>query len=775
MHRFRVTSLTAALFVALSVVVAAPATAASDDVVITGSGWGHGIGLSQYGAFGQSREGYTYQQILNHYYKGSSTTTIAGPERLWVGITQEKYRVDLTAWAIGSNAVDVVVSRGAVAADGQLTGTLQTLTLASGPSPGTAGDRLVIEAVPGTGSGNGNPVDCTVTRYPAGGGTPGASDILSAGECNVDLTWDGDEPVPTSRVEIDAVWDTADTSGSGEACTFTDWNGPVTVQRDCSYSRGLMHIRSDNNTAAFDISVEVDLDDYTLGISEMPYYWGSDGGMEALKAQAVAARSYALHFANKRGDVGPGDRDWCWCHVYDSTIDQRYVGWGHGQSNWISAVNTTLGVIATHSSESGPIAAYYSSSSGGRTENIEDVWVSDPVAYLKSVDDHWAYNSGVGNPREDWTETMSLSEFASELGFTSIKSVAIRETFESGSPSVIEVSGVKSGSDTVKTYDGNDFRVEFGLYSHYVTSIFGEFTLSRYAGLDRYGTAAEISAKTFDPGVPVVYIASGFDFPDALIAGPAAAHLGGPVLLVNSVTPTATKDELKRLQPAEIVIIGGTGAVATSVEDELKKLVTSATVRRVVGDTRIATSVAVSEDAFASAPAVFVAVDDNFPDALSGSALAARMGGPVLFVKTNTLSGLVKAEIKRLGATDIVVLGGTGVVSDAVFNELDAIAGASARRLSGPDRYDTSAAISGEYPAGLDVVFIATGELFPDALAAAPAAAAAGAPVLLVKTDLLTASVRQELERLKPARIVILGGTGAVSASLDATLANLAG
>ncbi|NNF64437.1 MAG: cell wall-binding repeat-containing protein, partial [Acidimicrobiia bacterium] len=658
MHRFRSISLTAALFVALSVVVAPPASAA-DDVTITGSGWGHGIGLSQYGAFGQSREGDTFQQILGHYYTGTSTATLpAESERLWVGITQEKYRVDITAWAIGSSAVDVIVSRGAVATDGQLTGTLETLILASGPSPGTAGDRVVIEAVPGTGNGSGDPVDCTVTRYPAGGGTPGASDILAAGECNVDLTWDGDEPVPTSRVEIDGVWDTADTTGAGEACTFTDWNGPVTVNRDCSYSRGLMHIRSDNNTAAVDISVEVDLDDYTLGISEMPYYWGDDGGMEALKAQAVAARSYALHFAQKRGDVGPGDRDWCWCHVYDSTIDQRYVGWGHGQSSWITAVNSTLGVIATHPSESGPIAAYYSSSSGGRTENIEDVWVSDPVPYLKSVDDHWAYNDGVGNPREDWTETMTVGEFAAELGFTSIKSVAIRETFESGSPAVIEVAGVKNGADTVKTYDGNDFRVEFGLYSHYITSVFGEFSLSRYAGLDRYGTAAEISANTFDAGVPVVYIASGNDFPDALVAGPAAAHGGGPVLLVTTVAPTATKDELKRLQPAEIVIIGGTGAVATPVEDELKELVPTATVRRVVGDSRIATSVAVSQDAFASAPAVFVAVEDNFPDALSGSALAARMGGPVLFVKTNTLSGLVKDEIKRLGATDIVVLGG---------------------------------------------------------------------------------------------------------------------
>jgi spore germination protein YaaH len=95
--------------------------------------------------------------------------------------------------------------------------------------------------------------------------------------------------------------------------------------------------------------------------------------------------------------------------------------------------------------------------------------------------------------------------------------------------------------------------------------------VSRLAGPDRYATAAAISAATFDPGVPVVYLATGLNFPDALAGAAAAGATGGPLLLATRDSlPPATAAELARLKPARIVVLGATGVVGTSVSTAAK-------------------------------------------------------------------------------------------------------------------------------------------------------------------------------------------------------------
>lgn len=99
---------------------------------------------------------------------------------------------------------------------------------------------------------------------------------------------------------------------------------------------------------------------------------------------------------------------------------------------------------------------------------------------------------------------------------------------------------------------------------------------------------------------------------------------------------------------------------------------------------------------------------------------------------------------------------------------------ASAGRLSGADRYATSAAVSAQYSPGVAVAYIASGANYPDALSAAPAAARHGGPLLLTSPSSVPASIVAELKRLKPKRIVVVGGTGAVSSRAYSTLAGLA-
>ena len=122
--------------------------------------------------------------------------------------------------------------------------------------------------------------------------------------------------------------------------------------------------------------------------------------------------------------------------------------------------------------------------------------------------------------------------------------------------------------------------------------------VSRIAGHDRYWTAAMLSAATFDPGVPVVYIATGQTFPDALAAGPAAGHDGGPILLVTKDSiPASVATELTRLNPGRIVVLGGTGTISTAVQTALGTY-TSGSVTRIAGSDRYQTASLLSAAVF---------------------------------------------------------------------------------------------------------------------------------------------------------------------------------
>ena len=94
-------------------------------------------------------------------------------------------------------------------------------------------------------------------------------------------------------------------------------------------------------------------------------------------------------------------------------------------------------------------------------------------------------------------------------------------------------------------------------------------SVDRWWGPNRDATAVAVSQANFGPGVPVVFIATDRNFPDALAGGPVAARLGGPVLLVTSVIPSVTATELSRLKPRRIVILGGTGVVSATIASAL--------------------------------------------------------------------------------------------------------------------------------------------------------------------------------------------------------------
>ncbi|RXZ71730.1 cell wall-binding repeat-containing protein [Agromyces albus] len=195
--------------------------------------------------------------------------------------------------------------------------------------------------------------------------------------------------------------------------------------------------------------------------------------------------------------------------------------------------------------------------------------------------------------------------------------------------------------------------------------------VSRVAGADRFATAVAVSKEQFEPGVEVVYVANGLNFPDALAAGPVAALRGGPVLLVAPwMVPEVVKGELERLQPKRIVVLGGENSVNPSVAADLGGYASEG-VSRVAGADRFATAVAVSKEQFEpGVEVVYVANGLNFPDALAAGPVAALRGGPVLLVAPWVVPEVVKGELERLQPKRIVVLGGENSVNASVAIDL---------------------------------------------------------------------------------------------------------
>jgi putative cell wall-binding protein len=289
-------------------------------------------------------------------------------------------------------------------------------------------------------------------------------------------------------------------------------------------------------------------------------------------------------------------------------------------------------------------------------------------------------------------------------------------------------------------------------------------SLPRLSDTNRYTTAVDISLAGWD-SAEVVVLARGDDFADGLAGVPLAHHLNAPLLL----TPTSslnlqTKGEIVRLGAKTVYILGETGAVAKSVEEELADM--GLEVVRIGGSNRYETAAEIARQLEPDDTAV-IAYGNNFPDALSVASYAAANGFPILLTNQKDLHPITGSVLAELGIKNTIVVGGTAVVSDAVLQKLP-----NPLRIQGPNRYATAVEIAKYFHQDNSKLYAASGLDFADALTGAALAAKEGTGVLLIGNT-VSKPVQDFLSAKVPEELVLLGGPAAVPIQAEIILSNL--
>lgn len=281
-------------------------------------------------------------------------------------------------------------------------------------------------------------------------------------------------------------------------------------------------------------------------------------------------------------------------------------------------------------------------------------------------------------------------------------------------------------------------------------------TLDRISGANRWATAVEISQEGWD-SANVVVLANGRNYPDALAGVSLAYGLDAPVLLTEADSlVAATKAEIIRLGAAKVILLGGTGVISADVADELEDM--GLVVERLSGTDRFETAAKIAmEVAPAGVDTVVLASGRGFADALAAASYAAVNGYPILLTEKNSLPAATKKAVEDLGATNVIVVGGTGVIAASAVADLPGVV-----RVSGSNREATSVALAEHFAPQTNMFYLATGDGFADAITGAVLAAKNGTGILLVRSN-FSSVTGDFFDNAEVVNAVVFGGTGVVS------------
>lgn len=511
------------------------------------------------------------------------------------------------------------------------------------------------------------------------------------------------------------------------------------------------------------------LEDYLKGV--VPYEMPAGWDVDALKAQTVAARTYALARIN---------------NVIDDTISYQVYGgyiWNSPEyANSNKAVEETKGQVLRYNGNL--ISAVYSSSNGGHTESNSNYWGSAYVPYLPSKPDPYdpqiAWNLSVNkqqfstngldllNPDAWWSKVSENPN--DQTVINNIKSYINNYYYPNAQIKIasvpkLEISNEKnsSGKSTKGSLVVNYFMKNAdGTYVRNTGGQLPEDYSVTLAGNTRYETSTAIATQGWSQSDAVI-LGRG-DIPvDALTGSVLAKKYNSPLLLTTSNNvPQTVLDKIKTLKPSTVYVLGGKVAIS---DDVIKQIQTTGTeVKRISGDTRYQTAVKIAEQITSSTELIITSGSSESPDALSIASYAAKNQIPILVTPSNGLPNDVKNYIRDHQISKAYVIGGTIAVSENVVNEMKALGINNIERIAGEKRYDTSVEIAKRFNFDLNNVFFANGDLFIDALPGAALAAQYNAPVILTQQNTFSQTPKAWLKGLSARpKIYYLGGPVAIS------------
>ncbi|EFL54189.1 cell wall-binding repeat-containing protein [Finegoldia magna] len=288
---------------------------------------------------------------------------------------------------------------------------------------------------------------------------------------------------------------------------------------------------------------------------------------------------------------------------------------------------------------------------------------------------------------------------------------------------------------------------------------------------DAIDALKKFEKKTSKPNNPVTPTPSVPGIPTPSVPGTPTPSNPGTVTPSNpgTVTPSVPGTTTPSVPGTTTPSVPGTvtPSVPGTTTPEKPAETTKATTR-VAGTDRINTAVEVSKKYYKSAETVIIANYEKFADSLSASALSKALKAPILLVKKDQLDSVVAQEIKRLGAKNVVVIGGEQSVDEAK----NSLSKYNVQTIAGSDRYETSAKIAQEIikRTGTTQAVIASGETFADALTVAPLANKNNMPILLVQPNNIPKATQEVLKQIK--NTIIVGGEKTISNQVANKLPN---
>lgn len=285
------------------------------------------------------------------------------------------------------------------------------------------------------------------------------------------------------------------------------------------------------------------------------------------------------------------------------------------------------------------------------------------------------------------------------------------------------------------------------------------------SGSDRYETSTKISKTGWTSGSKNVVIVNGNEknIVDGLSATPFASIKNAPVLLSNNgKLPSSTISELKRLNPTNVYVIGGTTSMPESVVKSIKNN-TKATVTRIGGKSRYETSLAIAKqiDKIADVNKVYISSGTGEVDALSIASVAGRDKAPILLTNVNKVDTNTYNFIKSENVKNAYFIGGEKKISNSVIKQIDKVVSAdvSKNRVAGQNRKDTNAEVIEKFytSSKLNGVVVAKDDVIVDALTVGSFAAKNDMPVVIAKNSLSSAQ-KSALTGKKTEKVYQSGG-----------------